>query len=62
MVAKMQSVSPHKDESQFHYLPVDITIMADVKRFTSECILLVLLSYLCFPSFYLFFTRGCRYA
>eukprot|EP00026_Physarum_polycephalum_P011051 Phypoly_transcript_11245.p1 GENE.Phypoly_transcript_11245~~Phypoly_transcript_11245.p1 ORF type:complete len:310 (+),score=49.42 Phypoly_transcript_11245:101-1030(+) len=36
MVAKMESVSPNKAEAQFHYLPVDITIMADVKRFTND--------------------------
>lgn len=38
MVEKMTAVSPNKEEAQFHYLPVDITLMADVKRFTNECI------------------------
>eukprot|EP00026_Physarum_polycephalum_P011409 Phypoly_transcript_11635.p1 GENE.Phypoly_transcript_11635~~Phypoly_transcript_11635.p1 ORF type:complete len:310 (+),score=31.08 Phypoly_transcript_11635:116-1045(+) len=36
MVAKMESVAPNKTEAQFHYMPVDITLMADVKRFTNE--------------------------
>jgi len=36
MVAKMRAASPSKDAAQFHYLPVDITLMSDVKRFTRE--------------------------
>lgn len=36
MVEKMMAASPCKDVAQFHYLPVDITVMADVKRFARE--------------------------
>lgn len=36
VVAKMTDASPNKESAEFHYLPVDITLMADVRRFTNE--------------------------
>lgn len=43
MVEQMKAVAPQERNSGFHYLPIDITLMADVKRFAKECIIIFFL-------------------